>query len=165
MTWSLPDTYHSAGHGRGTATFKFYEGRDILFAAEPGSRSAAVFLHGPSLLPRGGDGRLGALGRLPGRDLHAPADLVQQQIQPSQEVAHAGPAAHQFDDPGQRPALVRRYRATCRSLASPRSTPPRLTGPLPPGPFLRGQLTTVRIWHSARCASHHELATSGIEDR
>jgi hypothetical protein len=30
MTWSLPDTYHSAGHGRGTATFKFYEGRDIL---------------------------------------------------------------------------------------------------------------------------------------
>jgi len=30
MTWSLPDTYHLAGHGRGTATFKFYEGRDIL---------------------------------------------------------------------------------------------------------------------------------------
>jgi hypothetical protein len=30
MTWRLPDTYHSAGHGRGTATFKFYEGRDIL---------------------------------------------------------------------------------------------------------------------------------------
>jgi hypothetical protein len=32
MTWSLPDTYHSAGHGRGTATLKFYEGRDILAA-------------------------------------------------------------------------------------------------------------------------------------
>ena len=30
MTWSLPDTYHSAGHGRGTATLKFYEGRGIL---------------------------------------------------------------------------------------------------------------------------------------
>jgi hypothetical protein len=30
MTWSLPDTYHSAGHGRGTATLKFYEDRDIL---------------------------------------------------------------------------------------------------------------------------------------
>jgi hypothetical protein len=30
MTWQLPDTYHSAGSGRGTATFKFYEGRDIL---------------------------------------------------------------------------------------------------------------------------------------
>src|SRR5258708_9211189 len=30
MTWQLPDTYHSAGHGRGTATLKFYEGRDIL---------------------------------------------------------------------------------------------------------------------------------------
>ena len=29
MTWSFPGTYHSAGHGRGTATFKFYEGRDI----------------------------------------------------------------------------------------------------------------------------------------
>jgi hypothetical protein len=26
----LPDTYHLAGHGRGTATFKFHEGRDIL---------------------------------------------------------------------------------------------------------------------------------------
>jgi hypothetical protein len=30
MTWQLPDTYHSAGNGRGTATLKFYEGRDIL---------------------------------------------------------------------------------------------------------------------------------------
>ena len=36
MTWQLPDTYHSAGHGRGTATLKFYEGRDIL-RASPGS--------------------------------------------------------------------------------------------------------------------------------
>jgi hypothetical protein len=26
----LPDTYHLAGSGRGTATFKFYERRDIL---------------------------------------------------------------------------------------------------------------------------------------
>jgi len=26
----LPDTYHSAGTRRGTATLKFYEGRDIL---------------------------------------------------------------------------------------------------------------------------------------
>src|SRR6266487_787824 len=33
MTWRLPDTYHLAGHGRGTATFKFYEGRDILWPA------------------------------------------------------------------------------------------------------------------------------------
>ena len=30
MTWRSPDTYHLAGHGRGTATLKFYEGRDIL---------------------------------------------------------------------------------------------------------------------------------------
>ena len=35
MTWQLPDTYHLAGHGRGTATLKFYEGRDIL-SPEPG---------------------------------------------------------------------------------------------------------------------------------
>jgi hypothetical protein len=27
----LPDTYHLAGSGRGTATLKFYEGRDILY--------------------------------------------------------------------------------------------------------------------------------------
>jgi len=33
MIWRLPDTYHSAGHGRGTATLKFYEGRDILIDA------------------------------------------------------------------------------------------------------------------------------------
>jgi hypothetical protein len=32
MIWRLPDTYLSAGHGRGTATLKFYEGRDILRA-------------------------------------------------------------------------------------------------------------------------------------
>ena len=30
MTWRLPDTYHSAGTRQGTATLKFYEGRDIL---------------------------------------------------------------------------------------------------------------------------------------
>jgi len=29
-TWRLPDTYHSAGFRRGTATLKFYEDRDIL---------------------------------------------------------------------------------------------------------------------------------------
>jgi len=33
MTWRLPDTYHSAGHGRGTATLKFYEDRDNLAIA------------------------------------------------------------------------------------------------------------------------------------
>jgi hypothetical protein len=31
-TWRLLDTYHSAGSERGTATFKFYEDRDILGA-------------------------------------------------------------------------------------------------------------------------------------
>jgi hypothetical protein len=35
MTWQLPDTYHSAGHGRGTATLKFYEARDILAQCPP----------------------------------------------------------------------------------------------------------------------------------
>ncbi len=33
MTWRLPDTYHSAGTRRGTATLKFYEGRDNLRGA------------------------------------------------------------------------------------------------------------------------------------
>ena len=36
MTWRLPDTYHSAGNGRGTATLKFYEGRDNLAARASG---------------------------------------------------------------------------------------------------------------------------------
>jgi len=31
-TWRLPDTYHSAGFRRGTATLKFYGDRDILGA-------------------------------------------------------------------------------------------------------------------------------------
>jgi hypothetical protein len=34
MIWRLPDTYHLAGHGQGTATLKFYEGRDILPARD-----------------------------------------------------------------------------------------------------------------------------------
>jgi hypothetical protein len=35
-TWRLPDTYHSAGTRRGTATLKFYEDRDNL---DPGRRT------------------------------------------------------------------------------------------------------------------------------
>jgi hypothetical protein len=56
MTWSLPDTYHLAGHGRGTATFKFYEGRDILPSAAdgllllPGTSQVFAFM-GPAGLP------------------------------------------------------------------------------------------------------------------
>jgi hypothetical protein len=43
MTWQLPDTYHSAGSGRGTATFKFYEGRDILTEVPSHYRLRAAF--------------------------------------------------------------------------------------------------------------------------
>src|SRR6266487_5126392 len=56
MTWSLPDTYHLAGTGRGTATFKFYEGRDILQA-----RLTAATVESP--VP--GDGHAG-FGERPG---------------------------------------------------------------------------------------------------
>jgi hypothetical protein len=42
MTWQLPDTYHLAGHGRGTATFKFYEGRDILDERAAGKMQRSV---------------------------------------------------------------------------------------------------------------------------
>jgi hypothetical protein len=42
MTWQLPDTYHSAGHGRGTATLEFYEGRDILINARKRTISLIV---------------------------------------------------------------------------------------------------------------------------
>ena len=38
-SWQLPGTYHLAGNGRGTATFKFYEGRDILW---PGTAGESV---------------------------------------------------------------------------------------------------------------------------
>ena len=40
------------------------------------------FYHRPGLLPPGGDPRLIPLGGPPRRDLHAPADPVQQQVQP-----------------------------------------------------------------------------------
>jgi hypothetical protein len=42
MTWQLPDTYHSAGTRRGTATLKFYEGRDILSLSARAVRSASL---------------------------------------------------------------------------------------------------------------------------
>src|SRR3954464_3896573 len=43
----------------------------------------------PGLLPPGGDPLLVPLGRAPGRDLHAPAQPVQQQVQTGQGVVHA----------------------------------------------------------------------------
>jgi hypothetical protein len=42
MTWRLPDTYHSAGTRRGTATLKFYEGRDILVIAIKGNLAFVI---------------------------------------------------------------------------------------------------------------------------
>jgi hypothetical protein len=41
-----------------------------------------------------------------GGDLRAPADPVQQHIQPGQRVVHPEPLLDQLADPGQRPALV-----------------------------------------------------------
>jgi len=61
---------------------------------------------GPLLVLPRGDPRLVPLGGPPGRDLHAPADAVQQQIQPGQCVLDPEPAAHDLADAGQRPALV-----------------------------------------------------------
>src|SRR6266540_4880180 len=52
-TRRLPDTYHSAGSGRGTATLKFYGDRDILAGAHrprPGYLSGQ-FCHGVGALP------------------------------------------------------------------------------------------------------------------
>src|SRR3974390_3401535 len=45
MTWRLPDTYHSAGTRRGTATLQFYEGRDIL----GGTRTPSLLIRSPLL--------------------------------------------------------------------------------------------------------------------
>ena len=58
MIWRLPDTYHSAGHGRGTATLKFYEGRDILgsliLLVGPGKLSLDALLFGRDRIGAGG---------------------------------------------------------------------------------------------------------------
>src|SRR3954468_23313982 len=60
----------------------------------------------PALLPPGGDLVLVALGGAPGRDLHAPAEAVQEQIHPRQGVVHAEPLADHRGDARQRPALI-----------------------------------------------------------
>src|SRR3954452_4530589 len=60
----------------------------------------------PGLLAPGGDLLVVALGRSPGRDLHAPPEAVQQQVQPGQGVGHAEALADDRGDARQRPALV-----------------------------------------------------------
>src|SRR3954452_25298599 len=60
----------------------------------------------PGLLPPGGDLLLVAFGGLAGRHLHAPAEAVQQQIQPGQGVVHPEALPDDLGDPGQRPALI-----------------------------------------------------------
>lgn len=64
------------------------------------------FYDRPLLVLPGGDLRLVALGGLAGGDLHAPADAVQQQIQPGQGVLHPEPAVHDLGNPRQSPALI-----------------------------------------------------------
>src|SRR3954466_7845165 len=60
----------------------------------------------PGLLPPGDDLLLVALGRAPGGHLHAPAQAMQQQVQPGQGVVHPEAAPHDLGDAGQRPALI-----------------------------------------------------------
>src|SRR3954470_6114868 len=69
-------------------------------------RSAAVFYLRPGLLPPGGDLLLVALGGAAGGHLHAPAQPVQQQVQPGQGVVHPAPRVHDLGDARQRPALI-----------------------------------------------------------
>ena len=72
MTWRLPDTYHSAGHGRGTATLKFYEGRDNLLRGEvtvAAARAAWVFRERPLRRGCSGNVHCGVAGELGGREL------------------------------------------------------------------------------------------------
>jgi predicted RNA methylase len=61
-------------------------------------KPSQLIYYRPDLLPPGGDGRLVVLARLPGRDLHAPADPVQQEVQPGEGVIQPEPAAHQLGD-------------------------------------------------------------------
>jgi hypothetical protein len=64
------------------------------------------FYHRPGLLPPASDRGLVPFGGPAGRDLHAPAEPVQQQVQPGQRVLHPEPLPGQLGDPAQRPALV-----------------------------------------------------------
>src|SRR6266516_1172577 len=126
MTWSLPDTYHLAGHGRGTATFKFYEGRDILLGkakaiAAGGSFSLAVLAGGRV---RGwGDNAFGQLGN--GGAQTGPALVTVTGLSGAARVVAGGVTALAFG-----PAATTGPAATA---AGPVSSPWRIAGN-PPNP-------------------------------
>jgi len=118
------------------------------------------FHHRPGLLPPRGDPSLIAFGGLTGRDLHTPADPVQQQINPSQRVALPEPGPDHLRDPGQRPALIippgtrpTRRPAPCPARAAAQrsactSPRPRLWRPAPyghqqPAPAATGSPTSA----------------------
>jgi hypothetical protein len=130
----------------------------------------------PGLLPPGGDLLLVALGGLAGGHLHAPADAVQQQIQPGQGVGHAEPLAHHLGDARQRPASVRpapRRRAGIQQVpqlgqlggAKPAARPARplggSAGRPPAAGARRHRLADIRVTRN-RAATSRSLAPSSI---
>jgi hypothetical protein len=121
---------HAGGRNGGVC----YRPRSIR-NCKPSLTAAGISRTSAGLLPPRGDRRLVALGGLPGRDLHAPPDPVQQQAQPRQRVSHPEPAAHHLGDPRQRPALILQAQAagpvsstapsshTCAGLSLQRAPP------------------------------------------
>src|SRR3954471_11995226 len=124
----------------------------------------------PGLLPPGDDLLLAALGGAPSGHLHAPAQAVQQQVQPGQGVVHAEPGTHDLGDAGQRPGLIGpASSSTCSSSSWARLSRQRAPpGPLeasagrPPAASARRQrLADIRVTRK-RPATSRSVAPSSI---
>jgi hypothetical protein len=77
------------------------------------------FYDRPGVLPPPGDLALIALRRPPRRDLHGPADPVQQHIHPRPALLHPEPPPDLVRDPGQGQALIQIARGRRADVQQP----------------------------------------------
>ena len=155
MTWRLPDTHHSAGTRRGTATLKFYEGRDNLLGVEVTAMSAVVSAivaeqHAFDEVFAGTGMRVVKSRSGPRGRTHSPSGSRARLARVPGTRADSRRAAAPQDPGGVHAALQRRYAVYCgglshgavHSVADP-CPPPPLCGPVScspggGGPVLRG---------------------------
>jgi hypothetical protein len=94
MTWRLPDTYHLAGHGRGTATLKFYEGRDILVGEGGGDAPGGRVPQGRDAAVVGGGEQFAVRAERHGHDVTVPGAGVGERMSRAPWNFGGGPGDH-----------------------------------------------------------------------